>query len=109
MKYLSTRNNNLKESFTNILFQGLSKDGGLYLPESWPLLDINTLRDKSYEEVALNIINPFVANEVSEEDLYEIIISTYKNFSHSKIAPLYKIDNNKYICLLYTSPSPRDS
>ena len=41
MKYLSTRNNNLKESFTNILFQGLSKDGGLYLPESWPLLDIN--------------------------------------------------------------------
>ena len=31
MKYLSTRNNNLKESFTNILFQGLSKDGGLYL------------------------------------------------------------------------------
>ena len=105
MKYLSTRNNNLKESFTNILFQGLSKDGGLYLPESWPLLDINTLRDKSYEEVALNIINPFVTNEVSEEDLYEIIISTYKNFSHSKIAPLYKIDNNKYILELFYGPT----
>ena len=105
MKYLSTRNNNLKESFTNILFQGLSKDGGLYLPESWPLLDINTLRDKSYEEVALNIINPFVANEVSEEDLYEIIISTYKDFSHSKIAPLYKIDNNKYILELFYGPT----
>ena len=105
MKYLSTRNNNLKESFTNILFQGLSKDGGLYLPESWPLLDINTLRDKSYEEVALNIISPFVANEVSEEDLYEIIISTYKDFSHSKIAPLYKIDNNKYILELFYGPT----
>ena len=31
MHYLSTRNNNLKESFETILFQGLSKDGGLFL------------------------------------------------------------------------------
>ena len=31
MKYLSTRNNNLDFSFFEILFQGLSKDGGLFL------------------------------------------------------------------------------
>ena len=97
MEYLSTRNNQLKETFTNVLFQGLSKEGGLFLPVEWPSIDINTLRDKSYEEVALHIINPFIGDEIAKDDMYEIIQSTYKNFQHSKIAHLVKIDKNKYI------------
>jgi threonine synthase len=105
MYYLSTRNNQLRETFTNILFQGLSKDGGLFLPESWPSLDVNTLRDKSYEEVALHIINPFVNQDISESDLYEIILETYKNFTHPKIAPLVNIDKNKYILELFYGPT----
>ena len=105
MYYLSTRNNQLRETFTNILFQGLSKDGGLFLPESWPSLDVNTLRDKSYEEVALHIINPFVNQDISENDLYEIILETYKNFTHPKIAPLVNIDKNKYILELFYGPT----
>ena len=67
MEYLSTRNNQLHETFTNILFQGLSKDGGLFLPSSWPSIDVNTLRDKSYEEVALHIINPFIGGDIIED------------------------------------------
>ena len=78
MEYLSTRNNQLKETFTNVLFQGLSKEGGLFLPVEWPSIDINTLRDKSYEEVALHIINPFIGDEIVKDDMYEIIQSTYK-------------------------------
>ena len=45
MKYLSTRNNQIRETFTNVLFTGLSKDGGLYLPTNWPSLKIDDLRD----------------------------------------------------------------
>ena len=105
MYYLSTRNNQLRETFTNILFQGLSKDGGLFLPESWPSLDVNILRDKPYEEVALHIINPFVDKDISENDLYEIIRETYKNFTNSKIAPLVNIDKNKYILELFYGPT----
>ena len=48
MHYLSTRNNKVNESFLNILFQGLSKDGGLFLPSEWPQISIdkflNTLK-----------------------------------------------------------------
>ena len=105
MEYLSTRNNQLKETFTNVLFQGLSKEGGLFLPVEWPSIDINTLRDKSYEEVALHIINPFIGDEIAKDDMYEIIQSTYKNFQHSKIAPLVKIDKNKYILELFYGPT----
>ena len=105
MEYLSTRNNQLKETFTNVLFQGLSKEGGLFLPVEWPSIDINTLRDKSYEEVALHIINPFIGDEIVKDDMYEIIQSTYKNFQHPNIAPLVKIDKNKYILELFYGPT----
>jgi len=43
MKYLSTRDNSLKKSFNEILYQGLSKDGGLYLPVKWPTINIDNL------------------------------------------------------------------
>ena len=105
MEYLSTRNNQLKETFTNVLFQGLSKEGGLFVPAEWPLIDINILRDKSYEEVALNIINPFIGDEIAKDDMYEIIQSTYKNFQHPNIAPLVKVDDNKYILELFYGPT----
>ncbi len=105
MKYFSTRNNKLSESFKSVLFQGLSKDGGLFLPIAIPKIDIKTIRDKSYEEVALNIIKPFIDNEISTNDLYEIIKNTYKNFKHPEIAPLVKIDQNKYILELFYGPT----
>ena len=69
MKYLSTRNSNLDFSFFEILFQGLSKDGGLFLPHQWPSIDIHILKNKTYQEVALEVIHPYVFNEISKNDL----------------------------------------
>ena len=56
MKYLSTRNSSLQFSFFEILFQGLSKEGGLFLPHEWPHVTLDSLENKSYEEVAVKII-----------------------------------------------------
>jgi len=105
MKYLSTRNNNLKLSFFEILFQGLSRDGGLFLPREWPTLDIEELKDKTYEEVALRIIYPYVSEEISENDLKKIIDDSYKLFSHENVAPTITLDQNKYILELYYGPT----
>lgn len=105
MKYLSTRNNKLKKNFDDILFQGLSMDGGLFLPLKWPQIDVNSLRDKSYEEVALNIIYPYVKEEIPLVDLNKIIQVTYKKFTNSKIAPLVNIEKNKYILELFYGPT----
>ena len=105
MHYLSTRNDKLRETFTNILFQGLSREGGLFLPVEWPNIDINTLRDKSYEEVALHIMRPFVGGDLKDDNLYEIISSSYGDFRHPKIAPLVNVDANKYILELFYGPT----
>ncbi len=105
MKYLSTRNNKLKESFTDILFRGLSKDGGLFLPRNWPPIELASLKNKTYQEIALKIIHPYIGNEISKDDLHSIINSTYAKFTHSKIAPVKKIDQNKYILELFYGPT----
>ena len=105
MKYLSTRNNNLDFSFFEILFQGLSKEGGLFLPHEWPLLDINTLKNRTYEELAIEVIHPYVANEISKNDLKKIIDDSYKHFSNPKIAPVTTIEQNKYILELFYGPT----
>ena len=76
MHYLSTRNDKLRETFTDTLFQRLSREGGLFLPAEWPNIDINTLRNKSYEEVALHIMRPFVGGDLKDDNLYEIISSS---------------------------------
>ena len=105
MKYLSTRNNNLDFSFFEILFQGLSKDGGLFLPHEWPLLDINSLKNKTYEELAIEVIHPYVSDEISKNDLKKIIDDSYKHFSNPKIAPVTRMEQNKYILELFYGPT----
>ena len=105
MKYLSTRNNNLDFSFFEILFQGLSKDGGLFLPHEWPLLDINSLKNKTYEDLAIEVIHPYVSDEISKNDLKKIIDDSYKHFSNPKIAPVTRIEQNKYILELFYGPT----
>ena len=105
MFYLSTRNHHLKESFSNILFQGLSKDGGLFLPQSWPSLSIDELKGLNYEEIALRVIYPFIGADIKEKDLKLIINNSYHNFDNPKIAPLVNIDDNKYILELFYGPT----
>jgi len=105
MKYFSTRNNKLNESFKDILFQGLSKDGGLFLPTNWPKINLDKIKNLSYEELALNITYPYVENDIQKDEMYEIICKSYKNFNHPKIAPIIKIDKNKYILELFYGPT----
>ena len=105
MKYLSTRDNSLKKSFNEILYQGLSKDGGLYLPVEWPTIDIENLENKSYEDVALEIIFPFVKENYQKSDLQNILNESYINFRHEKRAPIKQLENNKYILELIYGPT----
>ena len=105
MHYISTRNNKIKESFSSILFQGLSKDGGLYLPSKWPQISINKLKGKTYSEIAFEVIHPFLEEDFNEDKIKKIISKTYEIFEHDKIAPILQIDKNKYILELFYGPT----
>ena len=50
--YKSTRNSELKISASEAILKGLAPDGGLFVPEKLPVLDVSmaALRDMTYQE-----------------------------------------------------------
>ena len=43
MRYVSTRGDKKPQQFCDILLEGLAPDGGLYLPQQYPVVDAKTL------------------------------------------------------------------
>ena len=79
MNYYSLNYNSSPVSFLGAVRKGLAPDRGLYFPEKIPLLSqdfINNITNFSNHELALNVINPFVENDIPKERLKSIIEET---------------------------------
>ena len=72
MRYLSTRGQAPEQNFAGVLLAGLADDGGLYMPESWPVFsgaDLRALRGLPYPELAARVLAPFMEESVKFADL----------------------------------------
>ncbi|MCR4378819.1 MAG: threonine synthase [Rhodospirillales bacterium] len=108
MKYISTRGKAPKLAFDDVLLAGLARDGGLYLPETWPTFskaEIAAMKDMSYTQVAVKVMAPFVEGAVSIEDLTRIVNDTYAVFEGDDPAPLVKLGENEYVLELFHGPT----
>lgn len=108
MKYISTRGTAPVLSFDDVLLTGLARDGGLYLPESWPSFspeEIRSLAGKPYAEVAFAVIRPFVGDSIAEADLKRILQETYADFEHRAVAPLKQLDERTWLMELFHGPT----
>ena len=108
INYISTRGNAPILSFKDVIFEGLASDGGLYIPEHWPLLNnemINSFSSMSYQEIAYEVISPYIDSSLTKEDLKGIIAKSYSCFDSPEITPLKKLDNNNYLLELYHGPT----
>ncbi|HEY9078445.1 threonine synthase [Magnetovibrio sp.] len=108
MKYISTRGNAPKLAFDDVLLTGLARDGGLYLPESWPQFsaaDLAEMKDMSYVDLAVKVMLPFVEDVVSREELTQIVTDTYGSFDCDDVAPLVKLGDNEYVLELFHGPT----
>lgn len=108
MKYISTRGEAEILSFEDVLLKGLASDGGLYVPEEWPVLSPSEIMDmagKSYCEVAMKIIWPYTGGNIPREDLENIIVSSYSVFDHPAVVPLVQISNNQWVLELFHGPT----
>lgn len=93
MNYKSTRGeSNVRE--TEALLKGLANDGGLYVPETFPMnsLTYEDLADKNYQEIAYIVLQKFFPS-FSKAVLKEAIQSAYSqsNFDTPDIAPLHSL------------------
>ena len=103
MKYISTRKNDEQVSFKEAVINGLSKNGGLYFPQSIPQLptslfeNIENIEDN---EIAFQALQPFVKGSLTDEQLKAIIKETI-NFP----TPVVAVENNMYALELFHGPT----
>lgn len=108
MKYVSTRGEAPVLGFSDALLAGLARDGGLYLPESYPQFsaeDIRNLRGKSYVEIALAVLTPFVNGEIPAADFEKMVRESYGAFRHDAVCPLVQTGANEYVLELFHGPT----
>jgi threonine synthase len=108
VKYISTRGAAPALGFEDVLLTGLARDGGLYLPEQWPVLahdEIAALAGKPYEDVAVHIMKPYVGGEISDADLAAIVAEAYATFRHRVVAPLVQAGPSDWILELFHGPT----
>ena len=103
LHYKSTRNSNLKVTASEAILTGLAPDGGLFVPEQIPELDVtlDELKGMSYQETAYTVMKQFLT-DFTEAELKECIEKAYDSkFDTEEIAPLVKVDNTYYLELFH--------
>lgn len=107
MRYVSTRGDAPVLDFEDVLLSGLARDGGLYVPETWPTFspaEFAELAGRPYTEVATRIVRPF-APSISETDIAAMVGAAYGTFSHPAVAPLAQLDANEFLLELFHGPT----
>jgi len=108
VRYLSTRGEAPPLGFMDVTLAGLARDGGLYVPETWPRLSpqsISSFAGRPYPEVAVEVIRPFVGDSISEADLSRLAREAYGTFRHPAVAPLAQFGASTFLLELFHGPT----
>ena len=108
MNYISTRGRAPVLGFEDVLLAGLARDGGLYVPETWPRLSkeaIAALAGRPFAEVAVEVIHPFTGGALSRAELLAMAEEAYASFGHCAVTPLTQIDTRTFILELFHGPT----
>ena len=108
MRYISTRGDAPILSFEDVTLAGLASDGGLYVPESWPALSVETLRglrSASYVDTAVAVMAPFVGDALTRDELRTLCAEAYGRFDHAAVTPLVQLDHQHWLLELFHGPT----
>jgi threonine synthase len=113
MRYISTRGHPDRKRFSEILLEGLAPDGGLYLPEQYPKLEVaaladlrKVLRDQGYAELAFRLLSMFI-DDIPAADLRAMCGRAYNRevFGTDAIVPLKQLDDGLMLQALSNGPT----
>src|SRR3954466_14662220 len=94
LRYISTRGAAPTLAFDEVLLAGLARDGGLYVPESWPTFtpdQFRAMRGLSYADLAIRVMTPFLGGRVSEAEFAELVRDAYAGFNHAAVTPMVQV------------------
>ncbi|MDT8390894.1 MAG: threonine synthase [Lentisphaeria bacterium] len=106
MNYISTRGGIPPVYFNDAVMMGLATDGGLLLPAAIPSLKdrLRELSASPYADLAYHIIAPFVADDIPETRLRDIIDRSYAAFDHPDVSPTVAV-GDLHILELFHGPT----
>jgi len=113
MLYLSTRGHPERKHFCEILLEGLAPDGGLYLPEAYPMLDAAALarlrsvwQQQGYAALAFEILSLYI-DDIPADDLRALCRKTYtaEVFGTPEIVPLKPLEGGLWLEALSNGPT----
>ncbi|HAE88667.1 MAG TPA: threonine synthase, partial [Clostridiales bacterium] len=107
MKYISTRNASRAVTGSEAILMGISPEGGLFVPESFPqftLEEIDAMGEMSYAERSATVMSRYL-DEFSYEELLEIANRAYSRFDSEDTCPLTKVDDGMYVLELWHGPT----
>ncbi len=108
MNYISTRNSQNCVSSAFAIAHGISKEGGLFVPETLPKLttdDFNKLKSLSYINRAKYILKLFLT-DFTDEEIDKCVNGAYSNtFDNDNPAPIKKLGDNINMLELWHGPT----
>jgi threonine synthase len=108
LRHISTRGEDPSLGFTDVMLAGLARDGGLYVPETWPRLEHETIigfAGRPYAEVAVELIRHFTGDSIRDADLARMAREAYGSFRHPAVAPLNELGVNTFALELFHGPT----
>jgi threonine synthase len=108
LRYVSTRGTAPQLGFEDVMLTGLARDGGLYLPETWPRLppsEIKGFAGKSYAEIACAVMGPYVGADIGQAEFAEFVEAAYGTFSHKAVTPLVELESGQWLLELFHGPT----
>ncbi len=108
MKYVSTRGASPAVGFLDAVLSGLAPDGGLYVPETWPVFspeEIAGFAGRPYAEVAARVISAFADGEIADEVIADVCVDAYSTFAHDAVAPIRQLAPGRFLLELFHGPT----
>ncbi|TJZ90758.1 threonine synthase [Paracoccus gahaiensis] len=106
MRYVSTRGQAPVLDFEQAMLSGLARDGGLYLPETIPVIEgLDRLDGLPYEEVAFRVIRPFTGDSFTDAELRGAVERAYARIAHDARAPLVQLAPGHHLLELFHGPT----
>lgn len=108
MNYTSTRNNTLSVQSSYAIANGISTEGGLFVPTDIPKVTaefIESLVPMTYIERARKVLSLYLT-DFTDEEIDEDTLGAYSTgFTHEKVAPLVNLHDNVNILELWHGPT----
>ena len=106
MLFHSTRGKDKNKTFEQVLMQGLADDGGLFMPDIWPKVNLEDLKKlDSFVDVAKYIVPLFTSSSYSKKEVESLLEKTWHDFEKKDLINIVEINESISILELFHGPT----